>query len=107
MKICSKCNVAKDKSCFGKHKKEKDLLRAVCKDCRKIEAHERYKNVDKQQHILNTIRGRAKKQNIPFNLEYDDLTPPKLCPIFGVELARIEPHSNKSKRFSTTIISTY
>jgi len=53
--------------------------------------------------LLNTIKGRAKNQGLPFNLEYDDLTPPKLCPVFNVEIGRIEPHSNNSKRFSISI----
>lgn len=103
MKVCTKCKESKAFFEYGKHKKESDGLRAVCTSCRKIEAHLRYKTKDKQLHLLNVIKNRAKAQNIPFNLEYDDLTPPKVCPVFNVEIGRIEPHSNSSKRFSISI----
>jgi len=37
MKICSKCGIEKDFSCFHKHKTRKDGYREVCKVCRKPE----------------------------------------------------------------------
>ena len=103
MKICTKCKQTKALSEYGKHSKQHDGLRAVCKLCRKLEAQLSYKTKDKQLHLLNAIKNRAKAQNIPFNLEYDDLTPPKFCPVFNVEIGRIEPHSKASKRFSISV----
>jgi len=103
MKICNKCNLSKQISEFGRHKKQPDGVRTVCKECRKQESFLHYKDIDKQKHLLNAIKARAKNQGLSFNLQYDDLTPPKVCPVFNVEISRIKPHSNNSKRFSISI----
>jgi len=103
MKVCTKCHINKEISEFGKHKKEADGVRSVCKECRKKEAFLHYKDMDKQKHLLNTIKGRAKAQGLNFNLQYEDLNPPKFCPVFNVEIGRIEPHSKASKRFSISV----
>lgn len=39
-KICTKCLIEKDFTCFHKHKSRKDGYREVCKACRKIETKE-------------------------------------------------------------------
>lgn len=88
---------------FGKHSRERDLLRAVCKECRKPEAVSYYLNKDKQKHLLETLRNRAKNLKVPFDLEYEDLTPPEMCPVFNVPLERIETYSKASKKFSPSV----
>lgn len=37
MKICSKCQAAKEAASFGLNRASKDGLQAYCKDCRKVE----------------------------------------------------------------------
>ncbi len=103
LKICSKCREFKDVSMFGKHSKERDGLRGVCKECRKKEAVGYYLKKDKQKHLLETLRSRAKNLNVPFDLEYEDLTPPENCPVFNVPLERIETYSKASKKFSPSV----
>jgi len=41
-KICSKCGIEKDISCFGKHKLHKDGLSSWCKKCKSQENKEYY-----------------------------------------------------------------
>ncbi len=53
MKQCSKCKKQKNESEFSKDSKNKDGLRYYCKDCRRANAIERYKNK----------RGSVKKYN--------------------------------------------
>jgi chloramphenicol O-acetyltransferase len=46
-KICYKCKIEKDESCFGKDKNTKDRLRCFCKDCRKISYAENKEEIKK------------------------------------------------------------
>lgn len=50
MKICSKCNIEKELSCFHKHKSRKDGYREICKTCRKIETK---KYIEKNYEIIS------------------------------------------------------
>lgn len=103
MKFCSKCKAEKDYSAFGKHSKQKDGLRSVCKECRKKESSKAYTEQDKQKHILASIKSRAKRLNVEFDLEYEDLNPPEYCPVFNVRLERIAPYSKDKKYFSPSV----
>lgn len=103
MKICSKCHEEKSLSLFGVYNKSKDKHKEVCKACRTKEAYTYFLYKDKQRHLLETTRARAKKLGLSFDLEYEDLAPPSLCPVFGTPLVRVQPHTNGSKRFSMSI----
>lgn len=39
-----------------------------------------------QRQRLKDIRYRATREGLPFNLDIEDITPPELCPIFGIPL---------------------
>lgn len=103
MKCCTKCKESKSLQDFGKYSRAKDGHKEVCKACRKVEAQQYYLQKDKQEHLLQTLRGRAKDLGVAFDLTLDDLTPPEKCPIFGVVLNRIEPYSKSSKRNSPSV----
>ena len=103
MKTCTKCKVRKELSCFGKRSSNKDGLKEVCKDCRKEEAHHYWLTKDKQKHTLESLRARAKKMNLPFDLEYEDLNIPEKCPVFGYTLERTIYSQNKTRHLSPSV----
>jgi hypothetical protein len=103
MKTCTKCNDTKDLSSFGKYTKNKDGLKEVCKDCRKLEAKEYFKTKDRQRHSLETIRARAKRMGIDFDLEYNDLIVPEKCPVFGYILERTVYSEKKNRHLSPSV----
>ena len=47
----------------------------------------------KRSALLAAIKQRAKKKDIPFDLELSDLTPPNYCPVLGLKLEY--GHSNR------------
>lgn len=81
-----------------------------CVECDGIRStNHRMKNYAKvkQQHnarclrniertLLNAIRARAKKYNIPFNLELEDIVIPDVCPVLGLKLESNIGKGNKS-----------
>lgn len=40
------------------------------------------------KYIYWSAKGRAKKLNLPFDLDFNDTIPPSYCPILGIELKR-------------------
>ena len=71
-KVCSKCNIEKKPYDFGKYKNAKDGLKKVCKDCRKIESKNRYKN--NKDYFLK-YRADNKKNILLKNKEYRENNP--------------------------------
>lgn len=68
-----------------------------CNDCeRGVKRRNYYKTGNKQcrnyyvsnikKILLHSAKTRAKKQNVPFNLEIEDIIIPKFCPVLGIEL---------------------
>jgi hypothetical protein len=49
-------------------------------------AREKLKTNNPEHLMWMEIKKRAKKKNIPFNLDVEDILIPKLCPILGIEL---------------------
>lgn len=43
-------------------------------------------NSNIEKRMYSRIKSRAKKNNIPFDLEIDDIVVPEKCPILGIEL---------------------
>lgn len=52
-----------------------------------IETRKR-KQFNLESQMLSSAKSRAKKKNIPFNLDITDIQIPKYCPILGIELKR-------------------
>lgn len=88
MRVCTKCKVEKPFTEFHKQQKKKSGYREVCKLCRRSQSAEAHLKKDLQLHILNSAKARAHQLGVPFNLEYDDITPPDTCPVFGFPLQR-------------------
>ena len=60
--------------------------RYYTKNTEKVLANRRLNALNIQQRILSRIKSRAKKKNIPFDLEKDDIQVPTHCPILGLLL---------------------
>lgn len=115
MKICTKCNTEKENSEFHVCKKNKDGLYKHCKSCKKeydsiyrksdkVQIHQKslkvrdrkreYKKyrfeTDPRDQLLISAKFRAKKNNLPFDLEIDDIIIPEYCPILEIKLERKE-----------------
>lgn len=112
-KICRICNTSLPYTMFYKHKTTKDGYRHECKDCvdlknkrwrennyekakehwtkanknpnRKI-TYQKYKEQNKLYNLINGAKQRAKKLEIPFNLDFDDLEKIMYCPVLNIEL---------------------
>lgn len=52
------------------------------------EYNRKYRSENRDYFSLIDIRTRAKRRGLPFNLDINDLTSPKVCPILGLELSR-------------------
>lgn len=115
LKKCLKCGLEKERSEFHRDKTRKDGLREWCKQCTKIKnaeywkryssRHEKrnreykYKHKDTIYRIARKYREshrglmlwlsakkRATKQNVPFNIEVEDIVIPDTCPLLGIKL---------------------
>lgn len=97
VKECGKCNELKHFTFFSKNKNRKDGLQYYCKSCsskltsstRNVENYKKYQNDNRHFSHLTSIKARAKKNGIPFNLTIEDfLNIPDACPILGIPLER-------------------
>lgn len=69
-------------------------LRPECKDCSNEISKECAKN-NPEKRLLVVAKARAKKNNIPFNIEQSDIIIPEFCPLLGI---RLENCAGKLKR---------
>jgi hypothetical protein len=75
----------------------------------KISVHERKKHaIDPRVSLLKSARYRAKKENLPFNLELEDIYIPKYCPYINIPLAvggggKPSPNSPSLDRIDPTL----
>lgn len=99
MKVCIKCGIEKEESCFEKCK---TWLFRSCKECLKkrrkesVEAHRRKSSSEYQKdynmrhperYILSHIKSNAKIKGTEFSLTIEDIVIPEYCPILGVKLS--------------------
>lgn len=54
--------------------------------CKVCDSKRIYKAPDRRNIVLNSAKSRAKKNNLPFNLDIDDIVLPEVCPILGIKL---------------------
>ena len=80
-----RCGVCKDVKPFEEFRKGTGSFGRsyYCKVC---DSKRVYKAPDKRKILLNSAKSRAKKNNLPFNLDIDDIVLPEVCPILGIKL---------------------
>lgn len=113
MKECKKCKLCKSLEDFHKDSGSKDGLYRWCKSCkreydinyrqsekiqalykskeyrdRKMEYKKWRDKTDPRIQIFNSAKARAKKYEIPFNLEVEDIELREYCPLLGIKLER-------------------
>ena len=78
-KYCSdKCRNSNNYSKETYHTYREERLRSA-KICKKN---------NRELYLLNSVKSRAKKIGIPFNLDVDDIVIPTHCPLLGIELTK-------------------
>lgn len=116
-KFCIGCNMTLNKKEYYIDPRNVTGLSTRCKECTKILQRKRHvlrgdrdkllanaryaKNPEKrraekrnymlanpEKHMMYSCRGRAKRRNIPFNLELSDIIIPDTCPILGITFVR-------------------
>lgn len=119
MKKCTKCNQEKNNIDFHKCSVNKDGLYKWCKTC-KIEYDRNYRKSDKVQTYYKSkeyrekkklyeyerrinspeiimytwVKNRAKRKNLPFNLEISDIIIPDKCPLLEIPIF-MKPYKQK------------
>jgi hypothetical protein len=56
LKVCSKCGIEKDGTCFNKHKSRQDGLTGVCKECRNKYLRDKGKENPEYRYMINQKR---------------------------------------------------
>ena len=78
-KICRHCGET------SYRRNENGCYASVCGKCFNMQAN---RSKDYVKVLVNAARVRARKANVPFNLEFSDIIIPETCPILGVKLER-------------------
>ena len=84
-KKCTRCNVVKELVEFHNHKKCKQGVSSICKNCLRIQVQERRRK-NPASKLLTQARCRARAANIPFNIDINDIVVPELCPVLNIPL---------------------
>lgn len=90
-KTCSRCKEERLLKEYTVDSRSRDRLRSECKIC------QRYDNIYKRKlenTLLSRAKGRAKRKNLQFNLELEDIVVPQYCPVLGIKL---EPNRGGEK----------
>jgi hypothetical protein len=132
MKTCTCCGDQLSTDRFYKDKKSADGLRWYCKDCCRLKRNlyskenpgkdtkrkARYRKdnpvstasaarlyifENKEKSLYWSSKARAKKLNLPFNLDHSDIVIPSTCPVLGIKL---EINSGNSKDSSPSLDRT-
>jgi hypothetical protein len=79
------------KKCPQGHMSKRYTHNGVCYDCVMESNYKWYHNnkIDiewRKQRLFKGLKNKAKRENIPFNLEYSDIIWPDTCPVFGCAL---------------------
>jgi|LauGreDrversion4_2_1035121.scaffolds.fasta_scaffold48177_4 hypothetical protein len=65
-----------------------DEKKYIYKGVSSVEYHADYRKRNPEQMLLASARNRAKKKNIPFNIQVEDILIPNTCPILGITLTK-------------------
>ena len=100
MKVCTKCKIKKSIDEFFKNASNKSGYAFRCKSCDKeyqtiynttpkrkeVERNSRIKL--KERILWRSAKNRAKDKNIEFDISYEDIIIPNVCPILGINIYR-------------------
>ena len=86
-KLCPECKEIKKQSEFTVTTNNKSGLYAYCKDCNKIRS-KRIRFTRITYRMLSTVKSRARRINVPFNLNIEDIVIPEYCPVLGIKIER-------------------
>jgi hypothetical protein len=89
-KACKMCKSILPFSEFHKHKECLFGINNVCKKCRVPLTKKDYWNIPIERLMYNRAKSRAKKYNVEFNLDPEDIIIPEFCPVLGIPLFRGE-----------------
>lgn len=82
LKTCTECGQEKHKYEYHfQWKGDKAMFRGVCTSCEPKRYSRSLENT-----MLHNAKGRARRNNLPFNLEEADIVIPDYCPILGIKL---------------------
>lgn len=107
MKNCKICGVELTDSTWNPSSKKEGHL--CCKFCKRRQANQYYKthkeqarksaklyyDSNREYHMLDRAKRRAKEKGLPFNIDINDIIIPEKCPILGVPFV-IESNSEYS-----------
>jgi hypothetical protein len=89
-KACKQCKQILPFSEFHKHKSCLFGINNVCKRCRIPLTKKNYWSIPLERIMYDRAKSRAKKYNIEFNLDMEDIIIPDVCPVLGIPLFRGE-----------------
>ena len=105
MKLCLECNAEFTPSSGPNKNKQKYCSKKCQVKAVQRNHYHRYPEKHRARRIkhtedwvkktLYTIKSRSKSKDIPFNLEYEDLTLPELCPVLGIPIVKTHGTSGK------------
>lgn len=87
-KKCRGCQEVLPFDKFSKNKRTLFGLDTKCRECRKPQSKKDWEKRTPEQNMLAAAKHRAKKYDVPFNLELADIVIPERCPVFLVPFAR-------------------
>lgn len=89
---------------YKEKRKELSRLYHLNNKEKRKEAGRKYYLQNIRRTILFNIKSRCRRNNIPFNLTLEDITPPEICPVFGIPLekgdTKINPNSPSVDRIN-------
>jgi len=86
-KLCPSCGETKSASEFAVTKYNISGLYPYCKECNR-DRHRANRQKNMEKVMLSVVKGRAKRDGIPFDLELDDIIIPEHCPVLGIKIER-------------------
>lgn len=98
------------KPCKHGHDSKRTVATGNCYECQQLASnkcyHDAKKDIEKRKkQILTNVRQRANRDNVPFDLEVEDLVWNKTCPIFGYEISYDKADRDRSPSLDKTIPS--
>lgn len=103
-KICKHCNELKSIELFGKLKTSNDGKASICFSCKR-DYDKKWRALNSESYkkscsswrtrkpksaMITSVKSRAKKFNIPFNVTEQDFEIPEYCPILGLKLKEVQ-----------------